>query len=283
MRMLGRIILCAIAVWAAPGAAEAAGTLYDFNRLFETPHPFAGSAAPAQPAPTATPRPAPHATATGQQATASGGARTDGIWRNTYFSANTTGGYSWMRNHETVNITGLEERRDEDWVAGNTLSVGYDWSHLGAPIRTELEVLTRYRFDLDFRGTAGGALQGYMNEIATLGGMLNAYYDFKFVKKWRPYVGAGVGIARHWSQASRTNLGAANADESKISQDTRTNNFAWALMGGVIYNWTPHWGVRVEGRYTDLGEVVNGPFGDSDTITSDYDAMDLLVGLTYDL
>lgn len=283
-----RTIPIVIVVLATPGLAEAANTLYDFDRFFQTPHPFAVVAAPPPPqyqtpAAAAPPATSPRAAATGKATADTGGEFLGGFWRNHYVTANVTGGYSWMRNHEFVNGAGLQERRDEDWVAGNSISLGYDWSHLGAPIRTELEVLTRYRFDLDFRGTAGGNLQGYMNEVATLGGMLNAFYDFKIANKWRPYVGAGVGIARHWSQATRTDLGAANADESKISQDTRTNNFAWALMGGVIYNWNPHWGVRVEGRYTDLGEVVNGPFGNADTITSDYTAMDLVVGIVYDL
>ncbi len=285
MRNQWPTILIAIVVLAAPGRAEATNTLYDFNRFFQAPHPFAvpTAAQPQQPQPAATPRPAKTTSGSEIQVAESDGAFLGGVFRNFYATANVTGGYSWMRNHEFVNGTGLQERRDEDWVAGNTISVGYDWAHLGAPIRTELEVLTRYRFDLDFRGTAGGNLQGYMNEVATLGGMLNAFYDFKFKKKWRPYVGGGVGIARHWSQARRTNLGAANADDSVISQDTRTNNFAWALMGGFVYNWNPDWGVRVEGRYTDLGEVVNGPFGDADTITSDYDALDLLIGITYGL
>ena len=197
-----------------------------------------------------------------------------------YATLNLQGGYSIIGDAETTNITSLIERRGKDWVGGNSVSVGYDWKKFGLPVRTESEFFIRYRFDLDYRGTAGGNLQGYTNEVATFGGMVNVFHDFKYSwRKFRPYIGAGIGIARHWSQSVRRELDTPAF--TKSTQDTRVNALTWAAMLGFNYEWKKNWLWRVEGRYQDFGEVESGPFGDSDTITGNYTTTDLVLGAMY--
>ena len=264
--------------------------LYDVNRFLKQTHPFA------TPAPVAIIRPAPVPAAgvpivraktrsaspavqtnAAPMAEASSSSRfLDGF----YATINLQGGYSNIGDTEKTNITGLTERRVNDWVAGNSGSVGYNWKKHGVSIRTELEGFLRYRFDLDYRGTSNGTLYGYMNEVATAGGLINAYYDFNFSwKKMRPYVGAGVGMARHWSQSVRSDL--STALDTKSTQDTRVNSLAWAAMLGFNYQWKEKWLLRMEGRYMDLGEVESGPFGTSDVITGQYTTTDLILGAMY--
>jgi len=283
------IIASAPLLGSSPSAMAA--TLYDFSYFLSQGHPFAntptGMVQPVAPQP-AMPRTAPIRTPNTTAGTSPAAAATapemasmeSSASGGVYFSVNANGGYSYIHDPETTGITNLQERRDEDWVAGNTIAVGYDWSKHGWPIRSEIEAFIRYRFDLDYRGTAGGNLQGYTNEIGTYGGMVNGYYDLPFEwKKFSPYVGAGLGMSRHWSQAYRKELD--TAANTRVSQDTRTNQLTWAVMAGFLYKWKPNWQIRAEGRYWDLGEVENGPFGDNDTITAKYTSLDLVLGITY--
>lgn len=275
--------------------AAAAG-LYNFNYFLSQPHPFAQpgyppAVAPARPAapaslryvPARQPAP-PSAPAAGtpvktpaavEMAETGQESFLDGF----YYSVNLVGGYSTIHDPELTNITNLEVRRDEDWVGGNSGSIGYDWDRkFGVPVRTELEPFIRYRFDLDYRGNSGGFLQGYTNEVASFGAMVNGYYDIDFeFWNFKPYVGAGIGMVRHWSQAVRTNT----FNNARSSQDARTNQLAWNVMGGLNYHWKPNWLFRIEGRYQDLGDVENGPFADNDTITAHYTTTDLVLGVIY--
>jgi len=70
-------------------------------------------------------------------------------------------------------------------------------------------------------------------------------------------------------------------NNARSSQDARTNDLAWNVMGGFNYHWTPNWLVRIEGRYQDLGEVENGPFADNDIIVGHYTTTDLVLGVIY--
>lgn len=286
MRYFPTLIATAVAAIAWLLASDTRAQTYDFSRFLSEPHPF--DVRPAPPPPPAAPqtiqpvrdsratRPAQPVSETRVDPGESG----ERWWRGLYGTVNLVGGYSWMRDAEYKNGTNLVLRRDEDWVGGNSVSLGYDWLRTGVPIRSEIEALIRYRFDLDYRGTAGGNTQGYTNEVATLGAMFNLYYDFRFLgPKWRPYLGAGVGFARHWSQSVRNTVDIAG--DTRNTQDTRTNNLAWAAMAGFVWHWRPEWGLRVEGRYTDLGDVVSGPFASGEEITTHYTTVDLVLGVMY--
>ncbi len=285
-------IALAAALFGITGTPAKAAQLYDMNQFLNQGHPFASpvinptvyTPRPAQPAAPvvksrATPAPAKSAAPMpSAPATETSSGMLDGV----YMTLNLQGGYSTIGDEKATNITDLIERRGQDWVGGNSAAIGYDWKKFGVPLRTETEFFIRYRFDLDYRGTAGGNLQGYTNEVATFGGMVNVYHDLKYSwRKIRPFVGAGVGIARHWSQSVRRELDTAAF--TKVSQDTRTNALTWAAMLGLNYEWKKNWLFRAEGRYQDFGEVESGPFGDSDTITGQYTTLDLLLGVMYKL
>ena len=267
-----------------------AAQLYDMNQFLNQGHPFVSPSTypsvnaprqvhPVQPVVNSPVKAIPVKTG---QPVSSGTmvSPSSGMFDGLYATLNLQGGYSIIGDAETTNITGLIERRGKDWVGGNSVSVGYDWKKFGFPVRTESEFFIRYRFDLDYRGTAGGNLQGYANEVATFGGMVNVFHDFKYSwRKFRPYIGAGIGIARHWSQSVRSELD--TLANTKSTQDTRVNALTWAAMLGFNYEWKKNWLWRVEGRYQDFGEVESGPFGDSDTITGDYTTTDLVLGAMY--
>ena len=203
---------------------------------------------------------------------------------NLYYTFDIIGGVSFARDHELIGSTGrddvLEVRHEDDLVLGNSLAVGYNWKDYGFPIRGELEAGIRYRFDLDYRAksaTNSSLIAGYATNLATLFAMTNAYYDFDLDSKFWPYVGAGIGWARHRADTERRDP----PTDSTVSEINNTDNFTWSVMAGTIYNWTPHWGVGLEGRFTDLGEVNVGPFGSGDKIESNYYSFDVAIGITY--
>ena len=202
---------------------------------------------------------------------------------NIYYAFDIIGAVSLIRDHElsgSSNRDALEVRHQDDLVLGNSLAVGYDWKDHGFPIRTELEAGIRYRFDLDYRAKSiadNSLVSGYSTNLATIFAMTNAYYDFDLESDFRPYVGAGVGWARHRADTERRDF----PSNSTVSEIDNTDNFTWSLMGGVIYDWTRNWGLGLEGRFTDLGDVTVGPFGGGDKVDSRYYSFDVVIGITY--
>ncbi len=202
---------------------------------------------------------------------------------NIYYAFDIIGSVSFIRDHTLSDSSGrdtLEVRHEDDLTLGNSLAVGYDWRDHGFPIRTELEAGIRYRFDLDYRAksaTDSTLVTGYSTNLATIFAMVNAYYDFHLESDFRPYVGGGIGWARHMADTERNDHFAS----SVIGEIDNTDNFTWSLAGGVIYDWTPNWGLGLEGRFTDLGDVTVGPFGGGDKVESRYYAFDVVIGVTY--
>ncbi len=202
---------------------------------------------------------------------------------NIYYAFDIIGAVSFIRDHELSGSSGrdtLEVRHEDDLVLGNSLAVGYDWKDHGFPIRTELEAGIRYRFDLDYRAVSvlnGALASGYSTNLATIFAMTNAYYDFDLESDFRPYVGAGVGWARHRADTERRDF----PTNFTVSEIDNTDNFTWSLMGGVIYDWTRNWGLGLEGRFVDLGDVTVGPFGAGDKVDSRYYSFDVVIGITY--
>jgi len=196
-----------------------------------------------------------------------------------YVSLDLIGSIAEVRDHTYTGGTSLEIRHDDDEVGGNSLAVGYDWRDSGLPIRTEIESGVRYRFDLDYRGTNNvGDVIGYKTNLATAFAMINGFYDFHMWENWTPYLGAGIGWAGNRAESARDNHG----DFTTQHHTQWTHNVTWTMMGGFIYNWSRHWGLGVEARYADLGDVEVGPFEEGDKIEAQYTSLfDLVFGLTY--
>jgi opacity protein-like surface antigen len=287
------------------GAAEAGTGLYDMTRFLNEPHPFAQATTPpappaaqprpaapvprpaaappppaAAPAPPIPPRARPGPTpASSVRPSAALDPRPLGLKGGFYVTLNAIGTpYSEVSDHSATGITGLDVRHDSDQVAANSLALGYSWKDRWHPARLELEGGYRYRFDLDYRGRVGATTVGYEANLATAYAMLNGYYDFVVSERWTPYVGVGLGWARNSADTDRNVVAGTGARQSV---ETSTNEFSWAAMAGLTYNWRPDWGVSLGVRYVDLGGVEVGPFAGGDKIEADYWSIDVTLGLTH--
>ena len=75
--------------------------------------------------------------------------------------------------------------------------------------------------------------------------MLNGYFDIPTGTSFRPYIGAGVGMAQVKNRLAFVDMGSVTKQKK--------NNFAWQVAAGVGYNITPHWVLDVGYRYVDNG------------------------------
>jgi opacity protein-like surface antigen len=178
---------------------------------------------------------------------------------------------------ETTGFTGSYlERHGDDLVAGGGGVVGYRWGWL--PLRTEVEVAHRVRFDWDFRDGGGATDVGYNNNLDSTNVLFNALFEYRNMSSFTPFFGGTLGWARNHSDVARKNIGTgATADLS-----TAVNNVAWGVMLGVDWAFAQHWNVEAAYRYINLGEVSTGSFSTGDKITADdYTSHDVLLSAMY--
>ncbi len=86
--------------------------------------------------------------------------------------------------------------------------------------------------------TVSSALDG---DLSTFALMANAAYDFNKGEKLRPYIMAGIGIAR-------VDINDAIALSSLLADDSDTV-FAFQVGGGVNYHYTEEWAFGASYRY----------------------------------
>ena len=95
--------------------------------------------------------------------------------------------------------------------------------------------------------------------------MLNAYYEFNNFEKFRPYIGAGVGVG--WTDVYDVRYDDHMVNNfsynqfvpiQKNSQSHDQFTFAWALMAGVAYQLTSNIDMDVGYRYMNYGDVRSG-------------------------
>lgn len=124
-----------------------------------------------------------------------------------------------------------------------------------------------YRSGADMQEAFGG-LDG---DVSTFYGFVNLYYDIFTWGRVTPYVGGGVGFARH----SINNISLP----PNVAEGSNTQ-FAWNLQGGVAVAVTNNLSLDVGYRYTDWGDAVSG--ADPDTLHVDnIHSHDLRVGLRW--
>jgi len=119
------------------------------------------------------------------------------------------------------------------------IAVGYNFKHLGVPVRAELEYALygdaksngkRRYVDEDgvgntkFRSTLG---------INTL--FVNGYYDFHNSSAFTPYVGLGLGLSFVDMKLKGRTVDSDGDEWSYSGGKKSTTNFAWNLSGGVSY------------------------------------------------
>lgn len=110
--------------------------------------------------------------------------------------------------------------------------------HFTQNIRGEVELGYR-SMDTDIDGTvlALPVTGSADTDIWTL--MVNGYYDFDTGTKFRPYVGAGIGVARY--DIDMTIAG--------VSDDEDDTVFAYQIGTGVTYNVAEQWDVQAGYRF----------------------------------
>ena len=92
--------------------------------------------------------------------------------------------------------------------------------------------------------TVGEVVNSGIGSQRGIGGFVNAYYDFNAGGKFQPYLGGGIGL-----QQTRFDYRPSNID---IGQGKETN-FAWQLMAGATYKFSPNFEVFGQYNYRDGG------------------------------
>jgi opacity protein-like surface antigen len=126
--------------------------------------------------------------------------------------------------------------------------------------------------------------------------LANAYVDLGTWSRFTPYVGAGIGVNVTYNK-SQLNWFMSNQDPYNITftdpfsqvviheyMDTQhtgyTYNLAWALMGGVAFDLTPHLKLDVGYRYLNLGRYTAAD-SSGNTITKRLSAQEIRTGFRY--
>jgi opacity protein-like surface antigen len=200
----------------------------------------------------------------------------------------TVGKVKGVSNTSTGPFAGLAvaaaETDETDLVAGPAAALGYWWGPLlKIPIRTEIEYVLRYRFDYDASPVAfaSGTPAGINSNVQTHSGMVNVFYDIETDTRFLPYIGFGVGFARTETNTRFTNKSTGISERNVTAS---SNNFAWSLNAGMIYEMTSDWGLELGYRYIDLGNIAIGPSPSGTRLDADsYVSHDILIGILYRL
>ncbi|MFT4099163.1 MAG: outer membrane beta-barrel protein [Rhodoblastus sp.] len=124
------------------------------------------------------------------------------------------------------------------------------------------DITAEYRRQAQYRAaqiyTAGCATtycaDNYNAKLSSGVFLANGYVDLGTWGGLTPYVGAGVGLARHrLAGLTDTGLGYGYA------ADTIKTNFAWALMAGAAFDVTRNLKLDLGYRYLNMGPVTSNP------------------------
>jgi opacity protein-like surface antigen len=126
---------------------------------------------------------------------------------------------------------------------------------------------------LGYRDDAGmeEAFGGLDADLSTFYGFANIYYDVFTWGRVTPYLGGGIGFARH--EVDNVNLPAG------LSSGKNTE-FAWNLQAGVAVDLTYNLALDVGYRYADFGDARTGG-GGTTMYVDDIVSHDVRVGLRY--
>ncbi|MGI9479694.1 MAG: outer membrane protein [Hyphomicrobiaceae bacterium] len=100
----------------------------------------------------------------------------------------------------------------------------------------------------------------FETKVSSLTAMANVYYDMGKFRGFVPYVGVGIGVARHrlgsvsFDLRNPDPLGPPANPVNNLEGSTQTN-FAWSLMAGAAYQISERAVLDFGYRYIDLGDV----------------------------
>lgn len=180
---------------------------------------------------------------------------------------------------DDVSVSGfsgpLMENHSSDLVAAGGGVFGYRWDRL--PIRTEVEISHRVRFDWDYRDTGTPAI-GYENNVDSTDILFNLLFEYRNMSAFTPFLGGTLGWAHNHSSVDRTNVGTGVT----TSQSNSENNLAWGIMLGLDWAFAANWNAELAYRFVNLGSVSTGVFPTGEEISAEsYVAHDVIVTAMY--
>jgi opacity protein-like surface antigen len=175
-------------------------------------------------------------------------------------------GFSWSSEDE-IDYSPL-------WGIG----IGY---RINPNLRADFTIDWRDRYNVE--GGQGFALGGTAidSKVDNRAYMLNLYYDLERLPiiqlpgAFKPYVGGGIGMSRIEIN-DRDVL--VDGRVSRLTNDNK-NQFAWQLMIGAGYNFTPEMTLDLGYRYANLGEAEMSSTEGS--ISSDLNVHELVATVRY--
>jgi opacity protein-like surface antigen len=175
-------------------------------------------------------------------------------------------GYSWSTEDE-IDYSPL-------WGIG----VGYRFN---PNLRADFTIDWRDRYNVE--GGEGFTVGGTPidSKVDNRAYMLNVYYDLdrlpviQLPGTFKPYIGGGIGLSRIEVNERTVSV---NNDFTDFTNDNE-NQFAWQLMIGAGYNFTPEFTLDLGYRYASLGEVELSSSAGS--VSSDLDVHELVATLRY--
>ena len=187
------------------------------------------------------------------------------------------GGFAEIDDVNTTGFNGPARiKNDSDIVGGIAPVFGARLNDL--PIRFELEVAHRFRFDFDVRDTAPANIVDHEMNVSTTSALVSAILEWRNRTAFTPFAGAAVGWARNTTDVERVVQITGVETERSADKD----NFAWGGTVGIDWDFAQNWTAQAAYRYTDLGGVDAGTGPGGETITADsHISHDLLLGVFY--
>lgn len=170
------------------------------------------------------------------------------------------GSFAKAEDLKTTGITSLSENNTEDPVAGAGVTLGYRFEDL--PLRTELELSHRFRFDLDLRVNPNGGSIGFENNVSTTSLLGNVAVEMRHWDSLTPYLGATVGLVQNSSEIERTVI----IGNTITRTENDTTDLALGIFGGVTWAWTETFGMDLGYRFINLGAIDYGSLAGGETI-----------------
>lgn len=190
-------------------------------------------------------------------------------------------GNSWSRDlgGDFAAGTGFGDDVGKSIVAQLGLGYQFPW------FRVEITGARRGGYEYRARGTTQvGILRAPLTAEADVDNwtvMANAFYDIDTGTAWRPYVGAGVGLARNHISAIRSTF---NNVQTSTELGQTSNELAWAGMAGIAYEIGSNLFLDLGYRYIDFGKLTtsgNFSFGRGPVTEGDFRAHEVLLGLRW--
>lgn len=171
------------------------------------------------------------------------------------------GSFAEATDPKTTGLTSLKENNTDDPAAGVGFKLGYRFKEL--PLRTELELSHRFRFDLDLRDNLGGTrFIGYENNLNTTSLLGNVAVEMRHWESLIPYLGVTVGVSQNTSEVDRTVI----SDGTFNATTKKSTDLSLGVFGGITWAWTDTFGMDLGYRFINLGAVDFGSLEGGETI-----------------